>query len=260
MGLIPANRQSRNIRYVGAILASCFAAVLIYGTQNMAIQGPLSDTIETLSALIAAGVAIYVARRYGVKAKISWCFVPFAVGLSLWFVAEIVWTVYRDLLGVAVPYPSVADVFWLSGYPAIILALGAYYRLFAQTTSVKRLLVAAAVSFVFVLLVVAVVIVPSVSLSLDPSTLIVDVAYPVLDVVMLFVSLMLLMLMNGGGLGVMWYIFAVACILEAVGDMTFSYVTATGMGGASLLNLLNLMYIYAYVLFALGLYEHRAML
>ncbi len=35
-----------------------------------------------------------------------------AAGLSLWFVAEILWTYYRLGAGID-PFPSLADVFWI---------------------------------------------------------------------------------------------------------------------------------------------------
>ena len=39
------------------------------------------------------------------------------IGLILWLIAEFTWTYYQLLVGIANPFPSVADIFWLAGYP-----------------------------------------------------------------------------------------------------------------------------------------------
>ena len=43
-------------------------------------------------------------------------FFAFTVGAFLWLCAEASWAYYREGLGVEVPYPSIADLFWLIGY------------------------------------------------------------------------------------------------------------------------------------------------
>ena len=43
-------------------------------------------------------------------------FFAFTVGAFLWLCAEASWAYYREGLGVEVPYPSFADLFWLLGY------------------------------------------------------------------------------------------------------------------------------------------------
>ena len=39
------------------------------------------------------------------------------IGLILWLIAEFTWTYYQLVVGIANPFPSVADIFWLAGYP-----------------------------------------------------------------------------------------------------------------------------------------------
>ena len=43
-------------------------------------------------------------------------FMPFFIGTLLWLAAEFTFAYYREGLGVEVPYPSFADLFWLLGY------------------------------------------------------------------------------------------------------------------------------------------------
>jgi hypothetical protein len=42
------------------------------------------------------------------------------IGLVLWCIAELMWTYYQLVVGIANPFPSVADAFWLSGYPFLL--------------------------------------------------------------------------------------------------------------------------------------------
>ncbi|MGA9743443.1 MAG: hypothetical protein WBQ16_02385 [Nitrososphaeraceae archaeon] len=50
-------------------------------------------------------------------------FLFLSIAIALWFTAEILWTYYQLGLGIEVPFPSLADFFWLLGYAFLILHL-----------------------------------------------------------------------------------------------------------------------------------------
>ncbi|NWG10830.1 hypothetical protein HXY33_03640 [Candidatus Bathyarchaeota archaeon] len=72
----------------------------------------------------------------------------FTVGLFLWFVGEAIWMGYAVILGVEIPYPSVADAFWLIGYIPLFVALYLYVRLFGAALTRKDLVVSLAATII----------------------------------------------------------------------------------------------------------------
>jgi hypothetical protein len=254
--------KARSRRYAATIIVACLMAVLVYSIRNSVLEGPVSDMSQMVFSLFSAVVAFSAVHHYGSKGKMPLCFVLFAAGLSLWFLGQTSWALYRELFGIDVPYPSIADLFWLIGYPLIILGLVSYYRLFVAASSLRRMILAGLTSLVFIAVIVTFVVVPSIDLTGDMVTSIVNVLYPTLDVSMLFAALMLLMLTKGGRISIVWYFIAVASMLNAVGDILFSYAIAAELFGVGFLfsGLIGLLYIYAYILFGLGIYEHNAML
>ena len=73
-----------------------------------------------LTAIAGAVVTVFVfftitLVKYVRKWEIDG-FLPFLIGTLLWLAAEFTFAYYREGLGVEVPYPSFADLFWLLGY------------------------------------------------------------------------------------------------------------------------------------------------
>lgn len=187
---------------------------------------------------------------------VSGCFQYFSLGLLFWFLGETAWAIYALVLGVEVPYSSIADAFWFVGYPLFMLALITYLRVFPMSIGARKLRAAVLISAFLVLVVVVTVVVPTISLSLDPWSRFFDIGYPALDVVTLFLSLTLIVAFKGGELMRVWYFLTLG--LNVAADILFSYTTALGLYYAG--NPLDVLFDYGYVLFALGLYEHTRIL
>jgi len=73
-----------------------------------------------VTAIVGAVVTVFVfftntLMKYVRKRRIDG-FLPFFIGTLLWLAAEFTFAYYREGLGVEVPYPSFADLFWLLGY------------------------------------------------------------------------------------------------------------------------------------------------
>jgi hypothetical protein len=73
-----------------------------------------------VTAIVGAVVTVFVfftntLMKYAKKLQVEG-FLPFFIGTLLWLAAEFTFAYYREGLGVEVPYPSYADLFWLLGY------------------------------------------------------------------------------------------------------------------------------------------------
>ena len=64
----------------------------------------------------AAILSLVIVYRQGLDGLLGKAYAALAIGISFWFIAEMIWTYYQVGLGIESPFPSVADLFWLIGY------------------------------------------------------------------------------------------------------------------------------------------------
>jgi hypothetical protein len=72
----------------------------------------------------------------GFKSAVGKAIFFFSVGLTLWGIGETIWSYYNFVIGIAAPYPSVADLgfapsifFWILGIVFLSQATGAWFAL-----------------------------------------------------------------------------------------------------------------------------------
>ena len=182
------------LRYVILILVGFIilvnAFIFLSPTSTRVIYTNLTINVTAATALCAA--IIVLVRQIRVHSEYSKTFGFLAVGLGLWFTAEITWTYYQLGLGVETPFPSLADMFWLAGYAPLTYHL---YRIYNTVTKkvtdrdtiiVISAIVAAILAFLLYLVF---------SLSIQPQDmleLIINLAYPILDAMLLIPAIVIL--------------------------------------------------------------------
>src|SRR5215472_89466 len=82
----------------------------------------VDDIGEAVAAFIAAGSCALAAQRNTGRTRIAWTL--FAASTLSWGAGEVVWSVYEVGLGIAVPFPSAADLGFLLAVP---LAIGGVF-------------------------------------------------------------------------------------------------------------------------------------
>jgi hypothetical protein len=121
----------------------------------------------------------------------------------MWFLGEAIWAGYTLILNVEIPYPSVADVFWLGGYVPFFVALYLYVKTFGSALSRKTQAIFSTITVVSAILVSAALIAPTTQAETDLVTMVVDLTYSVLDLVLLSVSILGLLVFVKGNLKIM---------------------------------------------------------
>jgi len=236
-------------------LAAVFA-VYFFGQGDRTFLLFASDIISAASAFLPAFYSLTLVRRYGIDPKDRftrvWLYV--AVGLFLWVLGEITWGVYGLLLSVSEPYPSVADVFWIAGYLPLVIALLLYIAPFKGALSLKSVLSAVAVALLADVAVFVVLIGPVFGPSADPATRLFDFAYPILDMVLLGVSIAGMLIFLPGRISRLWVWLNLGFISIAIADILFSYSSALGTYYEG--HPLELFYFLGDAAILLGLYEH----
>ncbi|MEM4251414.1 MAG: hypothetical protein QW828_06240 [Candidatus Bathyarchaeia archaeon] len=243
--------------YLAAVLAAVSITVLYFAIQPYPEVASLSSNVAapafSLSALLSG---LYAVKRYGgLRAKgIVRCFLWLTLGYLLWFLGEAVWSFYVLCLGASVPYPSAADILWLAGYPFMLLAMLVYLRPFRQALDIRRLGSALAISVIMVAAIAVFLVVPVFKGSIEPVEQAIDFAYPILDVALLFFSILGILAFAKGRIGCAWYFLASGAALIAIADIIFSYATASDVYYEG--HPLELFYHYGYLMLALASHEH----
>ena len=141
-----------------------------------------SDSLQLLAALVAASLCARTARH--ARSAATWWWL--ALFCLSWGLGQAVWTWYEVVAGVAAPYPSFADVGFLGAVPFGVAALLAAPR--APTATRARLLLDGACTASALLFCAwALLIDPADIASSHPAEIVLALAYPLADVVMLTV-------------------------------------------------------------------------
>lgn len=238
-------------------LAVAVALTLLYAFQvfYLGLIGPLSNALFPVLAFGAAISSAFAAHKYGPKpSKLYTIWMCFTVGMMFWFLGELSWAIYTFALSVEIPYPSIADIFWLIGYVPFFMALYIYGRLFASVLSKRTIAFIATTVIISGVVVSIALIVPVLGVEKDLATLTIDLAYPLLDITLLSTALVGLIIFQKGSLGKSWLLIFLGILFNVAGDMIFSYTTAQGTyynGHPS-----ELFFIYGYLLLMLSSYIH----
>ena len=219
--------------------------------------GPLSNVLPSAGAAFAFASALLCWRRYGfeIHRRFEAVWFLFTLGTGMWVVAEMTWATYYFVLNVPVPYPSVADVFYVGGYFPMILGLAFYFGAFSVAMSRQRL-VAAAISIGIVALVALGLVMPSeLSKGLGPLNTLVDLIYPILDLILFSLTALCLAIFLGGRISRWWVLFGAASLLYVVGDEYFLYQVAAGTYYNGSID--DMFFILGYLTFAIAFHAHR---
>jgi hypothetical protein len=155
-------------------------------------------------------------------------FLAFTVGVFFWLAAEASWAYYREGLGVEVPYPSIADLFWLIGYGFFFIH---NYRLLSklrEATHIDRnmiILVSVAVGVTLgYILNLTFGVAEILSSSTDSLSFGVSVFYPIIDGIILIPSMIIFWSLRKGDPSYLhWLLMSASFVMVTIGDIGFGY-------------------------------------
>ncbi|HJU51454.1 MAG TPA: HAMP domain-containing sensor histidine kinase [Acidimicrobiia bacterium] len=176
-------------------------------------------------ASMAAGIALTAAGLANKgRARVAWILI--GVGVACWGIGEIVWVIQGALTG-EIPYPGIADFFYVAGYPFIFAGVvflpylrpGRYERIRLALDATAGTLSLAAVMWVAYLSRV-------VSVGADPIETILNLVYPFGDVLLASALMVLAMRRSEVRLDLKVLFLAAAVALTMVADVIFSLQVA----------------------------------
>jgi hypothetical protein len=188
------------------------------------------------SLLIASVVSSANARAFdrGNPARRAWMILSLA--FLAFFLGQACFAPYQIVQGVDPPFPSIADPFWLLGYPLLVVALASFERMYAEAGldggppgrrmgTIAAAVVVSAVAGWVLLVPVARGVAP-------PLNKAINLAYPILDLAVVVVSVALVrttLPLRQGRVGRIWMWMLGGFLAACGGDVLFSYLTQLGL-------------------------------
>ncbi len=217
--------------FLNAVRAFALAAAAVafgYGL-FLVVAGPPANFanagVAYAGASMAAGIALTAAGLANKgRARVAWTLI--GAGVACWGIGEIVWVIQGALTG-EIPYPGVADFFYVAGYPFIFAGVvflpylrpGRYERIRLALDATAGTLSLAAVMWVAYLNRV-------VSVGADPIETILNLVYPFGDVLLATALMVLAMRRSEDRLDLKVLLVAAGVALTMVADVIFSLQVA----------------------------------
>ena len=213
-----ARRRDDVLFWTGfAVLTSLTVAYLVLPSGRVWLREVFIYPAVELGAVVCIVIGVV---RYRPSVPRAWLFI--AAGIFMWFLGDLVWGIYevagRD------PFPSLADLFYVAGYPLIAAGLGsaAHLRSGRIVASETGTLIDGLLVALLALLLAWVYLIDPI---LDDSTLtgaekLVSVAYPLGDVLLVSFAVRFVM-------GTSWrvpslWLLVVGLGLTVVGDLIYA--------------------------------------
>lgn len=228
-------------------------ALYLLGQMNRTALTHVAGIIAVALSLAAfLSAALTVSKTWvGFRDRQSQVWFCGALGLSAFFTAETVGNAYI-LLGWKVPSISVVDIFLLSGYVLILAALLLQVWPFREAVSRKIGFVVGALGFLLIFAFWSSIMQSMATLSF--LGLVTHSVYPIVDVVLLAVSVPTLLLFRSGAFWKPYLHLVVGVILSLVGDMFATWVFLLNGQTFYVGNPVELFFDWAYIAVALGFY------
>ena len=250
--------QARNTRM--NITVGIVAAMLaINGLVMYYVGSELETAARDISRIVTVGSAMamsaVVVTRQGFSGLFGRTYMALAAGLVLWFMAESIWGYYEIVLHKENPFPSIADMFWLAGYGPFACYLFGLYKFYGKgTTAVKVAIVSVAAAAFGGLYVQNIVAVSDLSDLGAIAPMMISIAYPILDALLIVPAVLVVMNAGKGILTAVPWIF-VSWIFTVVADSLLGFTAVQNFGGD--LFIINMFYNAAYLCMFAGLLWHN---
>lgn len=226
-----------------AYLAIGAFALVLHGLMETGSQ--LQNATYDLIGASAVAVALIAVWRLRPDRRLPW--VLMAVGQGLFVAGDLLWN-YYEAVGED-PFPSVADVLYLAGYPFI--ALGLYLLIRRRLAGGDRsgLIDAAILTTAVAILSWTYLMRPQVvGMELDPLSLAIVLAYPIADLLLIGVAMGLLT--TPGARTTSFRVLGLSLVLLLVADQVYALQTMdeTYVSGSAV----DSLYLVAYILFGVA--------
>ena len=247
-------RLLEKIRLHKFLFLSLLATGIIMLIANLLPDGNRTLLTDLLYVPIPASVlvlSILMALRFKMSGKHGKAWVVFVIFAASWFSAEQIWLVYELIFNID-PWPSVADFFYILGYPLLFVFSILYLQPVKKAISKKLVISSSLISIS--LLIFTFILAYEPDSSENEFEIALAASYPILDAIILCPALIGVSLFFRGEVSFLWSLMCIAIVLNVIGDTGFLMLNMTDSYYTG--HPIDLLYSWAYILFAFGVYSH----
>jgi hypothetical protein len=256
------NRQ-RDIFFVLSFIFLAVVAVywLHIGGNNYI---PIRDMGYLIPPCMGVIAGVYALRIYGLAGGRARTILFLTLGVGCWFIGECLWNYYEYFLH-ANPFPSIADIFYLTAYPLVFFGLWNEIR--NAHVAWKRFHPSHMFLFsIFAVLLAVVVFYFGVYKAYDSHEMIltnlIAMGYGVGDLILILVTVFVLVLAweyRGGKIAQVWLTIFIGMVFMLIADILFAINTDAYKTQVALVkNGLDTLWIISYALFQMGIFAVEA--
>lgn len=150
------------------------------------------------------------------------------IGIFFWGLAELIWA-YHEIVKEVYPFPSFADIFYVTGYFPMILATLYYFSYIHLPLKTRKIYLVTSVSLVYGLLSLFSTIFPIAISDMALIEKVILITYILLDVYLIFSALLLVEAFRGGALSRVWFVISLAFLFTGIADTIYSYLNLKGL-------------------------------
>ncbi len=224
------------------------------GEGTVLAVGALSKLAFLVLAVVVASANARSFERSN-PARLPWLLL--AVGLGAYVLGQGALVYHQLVLDIPIPFPSVADPFFVLSMILLFSALVAFLRAFRTSGYLRissgQLALRAAVATVALVAAAIWTLAPLASAEGPPMELLLTFLYPALDVLLLVPTVLLVAAtwrFAGGRVAWLWGSLLLGFLLLAAGDVLFAYLTAMEWSGLD--PVVDLLFVGGYLLIARG--------
>jgi hypothetical protein len=238
----------------GILLILFLISVLFYIFQPLGEQFYIiSDLTVIIFSFLAFVFGLYTYKFYGFGSVKGKALLFLTLGVFFWFLGETTWGIYEIVLGVKEPIASIADMFWLIGYPLFLMGFYYVWKIASTSISKKRLMILS-VSIIAVCSFMAYITTPILTdTEMSFAGKISTAGYVIGDMLILIALMIAVTYLFGGKFAKGWSIILLSVFMMSAADiyyMNFLEVYETG-------SLIDIFWNLSYILLAFGFFYHR---
>ena len=238
-----------------AIIEAIFSTIaLIMLTLNSPFLDLFTDYAVPICAFFSVAAGFLLIKKYGIfNSLFGKCFFFLTVGLTLWFLGELLWPIYSRVLNVEMPFPSLMDFLWVGGY--IFIGIGIYiiFTIFKPNLILKRL-TQFLIIFLTLMAILAIIFLTPIIYKASFLEQVIYCYYLTADIIILSLLMVVYRIFKEGEISKAWLILVLGITVIFLADIFFNL--ATSINSEFYLGLGDLIYINGYSLTALGLIKH----
>lgn len=213
--------------------------------------------------VFSTGVALFYWRSIHNREEANRIWLVLGLGLGFDIVGQLTWMAYNQI-GVEVPYPSLADLFWMFYYFFVFIALSNKNLLLGIMPQKGQIAAGVAFGTIFFLMIGNFILVPTLEYAESAPLVetLLNFLYPIWDFLLLVAVSFLVIILWKGKLSLPWIILAAGFFLLATADVLFIYADlnelyyAEGYDINLITRSVDVVYALSSFLIALGVYTH----